>query len=335
MPSSSPVRRAVTGLTAALSITCTPGGAQAPSAYDPRAADFMVVDCLLPGQLRRLGTRSTYLSARRPVRAAAHDCRIRGGEYVEYDRADLKSALGAWLPQAEAGDVEAQGIVGEIYERGLGVAADYGAAAKWYRLAVDSYARAAGMPSGIEFDIRPPAPAAPVAVVAPDPAELDRLRQAAEISQREANNLRAAATQREAELQALRDEIARRRGNEEALTAQLVTREAEIDRLRAASDRRQKDADEAAAAQTRALAEARSAAQSAAAQAQAAIAEQRTRLASLEQSAAQKLLSAPELTLVEPQLARTRDIVPVAASRSREREIVGRVASPAGLTALT
>jgi len=364
MPSSSPVRRAVTGLTAALSITCTPGGAQAPSASDPRAADFMVVDCLLPGQLRRLGTRSTYLSARRPVRAAAHDCRIRGGEYVEYDRADLKSALGAWLPQAEAGDVEAQGIVGEIYERGLGVAADYGAAAKWYRLAADSgntraqinlghlyeaglgmpadpraavdwYARAAGMPSGIEFDIRPPEPAAPVAVVAPDPAELDRLRQAAEISQREANNLRAAATQREAELQALRDEIARRRGNEEALTAQLVTREAEIDGLRAASDRRQKDADEAAAAQTRALAEARSAAQSAAAQAQAAIAEQRTRLASLEQSAAQKLLAAPELTLVEPQLARTRDIVPVAASRSREHEIVGRVASPAGLTALT
>jgi len=83
---------------------------------DPRTGDFLVVDCLLPGQIRRLGGRTTYLSARRAVRTAARDCRIRGGEYVEYDRADWRSALGAWQPQAEAGDAEAQTIVGEIFE---------------------------------------------------------------------------------------------------------------------------------------------------------------------------------------------------------------------------
>src|SRR5262245_40291183 len=205
MPLPSPLRRALTGITAASGFACALASAQvqAPAAPgDPRVADFMVVDCLLPGQVRRLGTRSTYLSARRPVRAAARDCRIRGGEYVEYDRADLRSALGAWLPQAEAGDAEAQGIVGEIYERGLGVAPDYLAAAKWYRLAADAgntraqinlghlyeaglgvaadpraavdwYARAAGSRGGLELAITPPeaAPAPAPAPAAPDTAE--------------------------------------------------------------------------------------------------------------------------------------------------------------------
>jgi hypothetical protein len=110
-----------------------------------------------------------------------------------------------------------------------------------------------------------------------------------------------------------------------------VTKQAEVDGLNAAAERRQRDADAATGAQQQALAQARTAA----ADAQAVIDEQRQRLERLERSAAQKLLVAPELTLVEPQLARTRDIVPVAWSRSREREIVGRVAAPAGLTSLT
>lgn len=95
-------------------------------------ADLHVVDCLLPGQVRRLGNR-TYLTARRPTQTTAADCRTRGGEYVEFDRADYKTALKVWMPAAESGDPEAQAHVGEIFERGLGGAPNYAAALIWYK----------------------------------------------------------------------------------------------------------------------------------------------------------------------------------------------------------
>lgn len=104
--------------------------------------DLEIVDCLLPGQVRQLGN-STYLTPRRPTRTTASDCRIRGGEYVAYDRTNLKSALGIWMETAQAGDPEAMTIVGEIYERGLDGAPDYATAATWYQKAVDKgYSRA-------------------------------------------------------------------------------------------------------------------------------------------------------------------------------------------------
>ena len=65
--------------------------------------DLLVVDCLLPPQVRQLGKSTTYLSARKPVRTTARDCQIRGGEYVAYDRASLKSSLKVWMPLAENG----------------------------------------------------------------------------------------------------------------------------------------------------------------------------------------------------------------------------------------
>src|SRR5688500_17025213 len=92
-----------------------------------KRSELEIVDCLLPGQVRQLGN-SSYLTQRRPVRTTASDCSIRGGEYVAYDRADLQSALRVWMQAAEGGDVEAQTNVGEIYERGLGVAPNYEAA---------------------------------------------------------------------------------------------------------------------------------------------------------------------------------------------------------------
>src|SRR5262245_65202737 len=52
-----------------------------------RAEELFVVDCLLPGQVRKLG-RMTFLTPRRPIKTTAQDCEIRGGEYVAYDRAD-------------------------------------------------------------------------------------------------------------------------------------------------------------------------------------------------------------------------------------------------------
>ena len=55
----------------------------------------------------------------------------------------LQSALRIWMQTAEGGDAEAQTMVGEIYERGLGVPPDYAAAASWYQKAADKgYSRA-------------------------------------------------------------------------------------------------------------------------------------------------------------------------------------------------
>ena len=55
-----------------------------------KRSDLEIVDCLLPGQVRQLGN-SSFLSQRRPIRTTTAECSIRGGEYVAYDRADLKS----------------------------------------------------------------------------------------------------------------------------------------------------------------------------------------------------------------------------------------------------
>ena len=104
--------------------------------------DLEIVDCLLPGQVRQLGNTS-YITQRRPTHTTAADCRIRGGEYVSYDRADLKSSLRVWMAAAEAGDAAAQNTVGEIYERGIGAEPNYEAAAIWYQKAADQhYSRA-------------------------------------------------------------------------------------------------------------------------------------------------------------------------------------------------
>jgi len=124
--------------------------AAAPSKSDQAAAtkgmvkrsDLEIVDCLLPGQVRQLGNTS-FLTQRRPVHTTTAECSIRGGEYVAYDRADLKSALKVWLGAAEGGDLEAQTNVGEIYERGMGVEPNFEQAAQWYQKAADKgYSRA-------------------------------------------------------------------------------------------------------------------------------------------------------------------------------------------------
>lgn len=101
--------------------------------------DLMLVDCLLPSQVRQLGTKMTYLAPRRYIKTTKSDCGIRGGEFILYDRSDYRSALQALLPEARAGDPVAQTYVGEIYEKGLGLPEpDYAAAASWYRKAAQS-----------------------------------------------------------------------------------------------------------------------------------------------------------------------------------------------------
>ena len=102
------------------------------SAYD----DLYVVDCLLPGEVRRMG-RTMFMSPRRPIRTTAIDCRIRGGEYTAYSRADYQSALRVWMDRAREGDAEAQHYVGEIFEKGLGREPDYAEALAWYKRAAE------------------------------------------------------------------------------------------------------------------------------------------------------------------------------------------------------
>jgi len=108
-----------------------------------KANDLLVVDCLLPGQVRQLGQIASYIAARRAIKTTAVDCEIRGGEYVAYDRANYLTALNIWLPKAQQGDPQAQNYVGEIYEKGLGIKPDYEMAFVWYKKAAkQGYAKA-------------------------------------------------------------------------------------------------------------------------------------------------------------------------------------------------
>ena len=105
---------------------------------DPRSADpFEVVDCLLPGQIRQLGTQVTYVTQRRPIRTTAEDCAIRGGEYVALDRADYGTALKVWMNAAQSGDPDAQYYVGVLYEKGAEGQPNFSQAASWYEKAAE------------------------------------------------------------------------------------------------------------------------------------------------------------------------------------------------------
>lgn len=103
---------------------------------DDNAADqLLVVDCLLPGEIKKLGTGATYVTPRRPAKLTALDCQNRGGEYVSYAQANSGSALKVWMVAAQEGDPVAQTYVGEIYEKGLGLQPNYVLAMQWYQKA--------------------------------------------------------------------------------------------------------------------------------------------------------------------------------------------------------
>ena len=104
------------------------------SAVAQSVEDLTLVDCRLPPKMKRVGGK-TFPMASPPRRTTAVDCRIRGGEYTIYDRANYQTSLKIWLAEAEQGNVEAQYYVGKIYEGGLGTPADYTAAAVWYERA--------------------------------------------------------------------------------------------------------------------------------------------------------------------------------------------------------
>jgi hypothetical protein len=114
--------------------------------------DLLIVDCLLPGQVRKLGRSASFMGARRPIRTTQADCEIRGGEFVSYDRANYQTALKVWMGQAEGGDAEAQNYVGEIYLKGLGTDPDYTKAASWFEKAAAQGSRRARINLGYLYE---------------------------------------------------------------------------------------------------------------------------------------------------------------------------------------
>ena len=227
-------------------------GVEAAEQAQPVAAsadELLVVDCLLPGQVRRLGSRMNFLTARRAVKTTARDCEIRGGEYTAYDRATYQTALKVWESLAHGGDAAAQTYVGEIYEKGLGVPPNYAAAAQWYRRAAEQgfsraainlgnlyekglgvpqdsqealhwYRRAAGL-GALSFQVAPtPAAAAELQRLQRENEELRRALSAKQAEQdrmqRELESLRRTLDQRRGEADSERAEIARLRKDLEA-----------------------------------------------------------------------------------------------------------------------
>jgi len=218
--------------------------------------DFLIVDCLLPAKVRRLGRRNTYLAPRQPIRTTAVDCSIRGGEYTEPDQATYATALQVWQPRAEDGDVEAQFHVAQIFERGLGVAPDYASAATWYTRAAEQghgpsqvslgYLYEEGL--GVEADevaalnwYRQAAGLAESMVVleASEYAALEEAQQElesksdeAEGLRKEVEDLRKLLDESEAQTEEDRDRRARLEAVAKRLEGQLEDREAEIQQSR-------------------------------------------------------------------------------------------------------
>ena len=72
---------------ALLSAACAGHDAGQPLARtDDRAGETETIRCVLPGQIRQLGTDVTYLSASRVVTTSRADCEIRGGSPLSLSR---------------------------------------------------------------------------------------------------------------------------------------------------------------------------------------------------------------------------------------------------------
>ena len=229
---------------AALALGCAGDVSPRPGESTTREADeLLVVDCLLPGQVRRLGSQMTYLTARRPIKTTGRDCEIRGGEYTAYDRASYATALKVWLEPAKAGDAQAQTYVGEIFEKGLGLTPDYEAAATWYRRAADQGWAPAQINLGQLYELGRGVPRDPAQALAwyrraSGLGELDTGFQPSAPSQGELLRLKQDLRQRELEAERLRQELDELRrqspGPEEA--ARVSSLEMEVARLRREAD---------------------------------------------------------------------------------------------------
>jgi TPR repeat protein len=191
------------------------------------ADDLLIVDCLLPGQIRRLGQAMTFVAPRQAIKTSGIDCAIRGGEYVAYDRSNYATALKVWMPLAEAGDKTAQTYVGEIYDKGLGIPPDYIQAAFWYRKAAEQGDRRAQLNYGYLYEKG--------LGVKKDPVEaLNWYRKASGMS----GNIVLDT----GELAALKQEVEQRKQSEESLRQQLQQTREQLEKAQRELARRQRQA---------------------------------------------------------------------------------------------
>ncbi len=254
----------VTVLTLAASTAESPAAPQGDGSPGPAAnatdsaEDLLIVDCLVPGQLRRLGRRKWFRTKPRPIKTSALECRIRGGEYVAHDRASLATALKVWLKSAEAGEAEAQNYVGEIFEKGLGLESDPEAAATWFRKAAEQGLASAQINLGYLYEKglgveRDPAEALrwyrrasglddAIVLEQPgqtaDPAEVTALKEEVARLERESDDLRRQVQDLQARLEAAGRELDSGKDKEGRIEAQLEQLRSELEsRRRESADR--------------------------------------------------------------------------------------------------
>jgi predicted nucleic acid-binding Zn-ribbon protein len=359
-------RLLLTATLALLSVACGSTGIQTTTRpTGPGAVEgFMIVDCLLPGQIRQLGGQVTYVTVRRAVKTSASDCEIRGGEYVAFDRANYATALKVWLPLAEQGDQAAQTYVGEIFEKGLGVQPDYAVAATWYRRAAErGYARAAlnlgnlyerglgvsrdpvqalswyrraGGAKEVTFEITPAA-ATTTAEVAQLRAEVGGLRRDLEARDRELARTQGELSSARQALDGRRGEVEAERRRVEQLRRELdETRRRETDAGARASrvaelERTIAEHEAAAAAKNREMETLRASV----VRLEGDTRDQRERLERLRQQTA-VTGAAPVIQILQPELRTMRDGKGVRASVTTDRPlVVGRVVSETELVTFT
>lgn len=284
---SRPARRPWMGaLGVAIAVALTGLPVEAPQAAIRNPEDVMIVDCLLPGQVRKLGRVSTYMSARRPIRTSQADCEIRGGEFVSFDRANYQTALEVWMGQAQAGDAEAQNYVGEIYAKGLGREPDYAKAAEWFQKAVDQGLKRSMINLGYLYEeglgVGKDLPKAlnlyrqasgstdddlvfesTVTVTEEAQAEIETLRATVDTQKQEAEELRERVQDLEQQLSDRKRALQQSRSELESARAEVVAKQTAMDPQGSAeldAMRQQVDADEKALAQERATLDAERAA---------------------------------------------------------------------------
>ena len=324
-----------------------------------RSADeLLIVDCMLPGQIRKLGQRITYLTARQAIKTSAQDCEIRGGEYVAYDRANYATALKVWLPLAEGGDPQAQTYVGEIYEKGLGTSPDYAQAATWYRKAADQGYTRAQINLGYLYEKGLGVPKDPATAlnwyrkssgasveVSLDSGEIQALKQELSERKRAEEALRKELEEARRQMEKAQQELRRLKNKTEAEQLQLegarkaleqqkqqaaVTGDQKrIQRLESQLEQREEALKREQAQVERLTAEAQS---------------HQTKIAALEKQKKQPLSSSPQqvsmagptIEIIEPPVSLTRSTIPRIKTRGGiERPIIGKVSAPSGLLSVT
>jgi hypothetical protein len=322
------------------------------------ADDFIVVDCLLPPQVRQLG-KMTYLTARRPIKIPTGECQIRGGEYVAFDRANFATALAIWMPMAESGDAAAQTYVGEIYQKGLGVAPRYDLAAQWYQKAALSgyrraqinlgflyekglgvprdnqkasqwYHRATGLDTPIAFNQANLEPL--------ERLELDRLRQENQDRSQRIAQLESTLSQTRTDLTDARNRLATRQ-------TEISRHQIEMSRLKADLVRLEESDRTAASQQSQALRQALTDKekelinqQQKAARLADTLAARQSEIDNYQNELSRltdviKNLPGPKIEINEPQITATRGItVAQVSNKTNSRRVSGRVWAPAGLS---